>query len=238
MLRFDGDRAGRVALEERGHRLAQVFKGGNLDAGLLQELLRVQIAPREVRPGDVVEKEVRTGLIGPARPLEVVDLDVIETRELAQQPEPFAGPSQLLQLPLRSLEAVRCQRIEAVYLAGDQPNRLAVARVLRCLPCVTDPRKASPDVAGGRIEQTLNRRLRRAGNLQITRHVVQEQILEDVGSGVVHPGWPSFRISSIIVALSPAHCSSPRRCSCVSTRASELISRPRSVCVSTDDSLR
>ena len=174
MLRFDGDRAGRVALEERGHRLAQVFKGGNLDAGLLQDLLRFQIAPREVRPGKVVEKEVRTGLIGLARPLEVVNLDVIKTGDLAQQPEPFSRPSQLLQLPLRNLKALRCERVEAVDLAGDQPNRLTVARVLRCLPRVTDPGKAKLDVAGGRIEKTLNRLLRGAGNLKITWHVVQE----------------------------------------------------------------
>ncbi len=112
---------------------------------------------------------------------------MIETRDLAEQSEPFARASQVLQLPLRDLEAVRCERVEAVHLAGDQPNRLTVARVLRCLPRVTDPGKAELDVAGSRIEETLNRLLRGAGNLEITRHVVQEEILEDVGTGVAPP---------------------------------------------------
>jgi hypothetical protein len=61
--------------------------------------------------------------IGRARPLKVVDLHVIKSGDLAQHPESLARLPQLLQLPLRSFEALRCERVEAVHLLGDQPNR-------------------------------------------------------------------------------------------------------------------
>jgi hypothetical protein len=184
VLRFDRDRTGRVPLEDRRHRVAQLAERRNDDAGLLLDLLHFHVAAREVRPGKVVEEEVRPGLIRVARPAEIVDLHVIEIGHLAQQAEPLARLPKLLQLPLRSLEALGRERVETVDLAGDQPNRFTVACVLRCLPGVADPREARLQVAGGRVEESLDRLLRGAGNLQITRHVVQEQILEDVGTVV------------------------------------------------------
>jgi hypothetical protein len=62
---------------------------------------------------------------------------------------------------------------------------------LRCFPRVTDPREAKLDVAGGRIEETPKRLLRGAGDLEITSHVVEEEILEDVGTGAA-PSRPAI----------------------------------------------
>ncbi|HJU36105.1 MAG TPA: hypothetical protein VJ716_01645 [Gaiellaceae bacterium] len=144
----------------------------------------MHVAVGEVRPREVVEEEVGPRLVRLARPAEVVDLHVIETGDLAQQPQPLAWPAQVRELPLRSLEPLGRDRIEAVNLARDQPNSLTVARVLRCLPRVTNACETELDVAGGRIEQPPHRLLRGARNLEIAPHVVEEEILEDVGAVV------------------------------------------------------
>jgi hypothetical protein len=67
---------------------------------------------------------------------------------------------------------------------------------LRCLPGITDPREASLEIAGLRVEQPLNRSLRRTGNLQIARHVVHEEVLKDVGTIVAPP-----RLASLLHSL-------------------------------------
>ena len=173
-----------VALEERRHRLTQIVKVGNLDTRLLLKLLRFHVAIREVRPREVVEEEVRPRLIRLARPAEVIDLHMIETGDLAQQPQPLAWLAQLLELPLRGLEPLSRNRVKAINLACDQPNRLTVARVLSCLPGITNACETGLDVAGGRIEQPPSRLLRGTRNLEIAPHVVEKEILEDVGTVV------------------------------------------------------
>ena len=116
--------------------------------------------------------------------MKVVDLHVVETGDLAQQPEPLARLPQLLQLPLRPFEALRRERVEAIHLAGNQPNRLTVAGELRRLPRLADAREAGLDIASRRVEELRDRLPTGTRNLQIARHVVHEEILEDVGTGV------------------------------------------------------
>ena len=65
-------------------------------AVVLGEVLDLHVAPGEARPGEVVEEEVRPGLIGLAGPLEVIDLHVIKTGNLAQQAEALARLPKLL----------------------------------------------------------------------------------------------------------------------------------------------
>jgi hypothetical protein len=72
-------------------------------------------------------------------------------------------------------------------LAGDQPNGLAVSRVSRRLPRVTDARKAKLDVTRRRVKQSLDRVPTSTGDRKIARHVVHEEILEDVGTLVSPP---------------------------------------------------
>src|SRR5262245_20085125 len=96
VLSLDGDREGRVALKDRGQRLAQIVEPSNLDTGLLLDLLDLDVTAGEGGPGEVVQKEVRTGRIRLARPLKVIDLDVIEAGDLAQQPQPLTRLPKLL----------------------------------------------------------------------------------------------------------------------------------------------
>jgi hypothetical protein len=112
---------------------------------------------------------------------------VIETSDVAQQTQALAGPPKFLQPLLRSLQAARRDRSEVIDLPRNQPNGLTVAGVLRRLPGSADPREASLEVARRRIEQPLNRVLRRTGNLQIARHVVHKEVLKDVGTSVAPP---------------------------------------------------
>ena len=66
----------------------------------------LHVAPGEARPGEVVEEEVRAGLIGLASPLEVIDLNVIKTGDLAQQAQALARLPKLLELSLRRFQAL------------------------------------------------------------------------------------------------------------------------------------
>jgi hypothetical protein len=54
--------------------------------------------------------------------------------------------------------------------------------VLRCLPGIANAGETGLDVASGRIEQLPKRLLRGTRNLEITAHVVEKEILEDVGT--------------------------------------------------------
>src|SRR5207247_9215167 len=107
----------------------------------------------------------------------------IKTADLAQQPDPLARLPQLLQLPLRPIEALRRERVEAVHLAGDQPNRLTVAGELCCLPRLADARKAGFDIASRWVEELRDRLPTGTRYLQIARPVVHEETLADVGTG-------------------------------------------------------
>ena len=108
--------------------------------------------------------------------MKVVDLHVIKPGDLAQQPESLARLPQLLQLPLPPFEALRRERIEAVHLAGDQPNRLTVTGELGCLPGLADARKAELDIASRWVEELRNRFPTGTRYLQIARQVVHEEI--------------------------------------------------------------
>src|SRR6266540_2050863 len=69
-------------------------------------------------------------------------------------------------------------------LRGPPPNRLTVARELCCLPRRADARKAELDIASRWVEELRDRFPTGTRYLQIARHVVHEEILEDVGTGV------------------------------------------------------
>ena len=159
-------------------------RGRHLDAGLLPDVLDLHVATGEARPGEIVEEEVRTGVVGLAGPPEVVDLYVVEAGDLAQEAQSLARLPQLLQLSLCRLQTLGGDRLKVVDLAGDQANRLAVSRELCCLPRLADTREAGLDIAHRWVEQALERLLRGTGNLKVARDVVHEEVLEDVGVGV------------------------------------------------------
>src|SRR4029079_16347425 len=64
VLGLDSNRAGGVAPEDRSQCLPQIFERGNLDAGLLMDVLDLYVAPGAARPREVVEEEVGSGFIG------------------------------------------------------------------------------------------------------------------------------------------------------------------------------
>src|SRR5205823_4407483 len=68
--------------------------------------------------------------------------------------------------------------------------RLAVARVLRRFPGVTDACEARLEIASRWVEQSLERLFGGTGNLQVGRNVVQEEILEDVGTVIAPSRLP------------------------------------------------
>src|SRR5262249_17186495 len=119
-----------------------VFDRGDLDAGLLLDVLDVHVAPGEARPREVVEEEIGSGLVRLAGPLEIIDLHVIKTGDLAQQSEAVATLPHILHLSLWCFQPRGGDRLDATDLAGDQANGFPVTGELRCLPRFPDAGEA------------------------------------------------------------------------------------------------
>ena len=105
-----------------------------------------------------MQEELRRGGLWPRTiQLDVVDLDVVEPRHLAQQAQPLAGASKRGGNALAVADRGRRQLVDAVDLPGSQSNCLTEAGVLHVVPRVPDRGKACLDVTGGRVAEALER---------------------------------------------------------------------------------
>ena len=84
-------------------RAAQTVDPLDCYADLIVYRRRIDLAPAEAGPRQVVEEEVGAGGIGRALPEVIVDLHMVKVGDVAEQAQPLAGPPQLAVAGLRRL---------------------------------------------------------------------------------------------------------------------------------------
>ena len=181
VLGLDGDGEGAEAVEEGVHRLAEGVEVSDVDAGVVEHLVKAGPAAAEAGHAEVVEEEVGGVGVGGNDGSEGVGLDVVEVGAVAEQGEALSGLREMLLRGGGGFEGGGGKVVEVVEVSGDESDSLAVAGVLHERPSGLDGGPTLGDGAGVRVKQRGDLFAAGPGADEVGGDVVVEELLQHVG---------------------------------------------------------
>ena len=130
----------------------------------------------------IVQEEFRAGLVGQAGPHLIVNLDMVQVREVAQQAQPLARLAQLRVALTGGQKPLQGDLLHAIDQPGGGADGLSIARVLAVLPIWLDALPPAFDVRIGREDEALHRFGRPASREHVQPDVVVKQCQQHIGT--------------------------------------------------------
>ena len=107
---------------------------------------------------------------------------MIQARAIPQEGEALAGFAEPFVFALCRLQAIDGEIVHAIYVFRQYAHRFAVSRVFHGLPGFLDTLESCSDIPAAGVHEEIDVLLRCAGDHQVRRYVVSEEILQHVRS--------------------------------------------------------